>query len=152
MSFRSHRIQVDFETSKKDVFIREKRFIKGTEVSFELSRRSRRQLASLFNEFAPEEFGYRFEKTLVQVKLFEQEYVSRSEARRLLSGLDRFKKVVLDFKDVKSIGQAFADEVFRVFLRLHPSIVLEVKNMSRTLKPMVQHVVDNKSRSRLTIG
>ena len=151
MSFRSHRIQVDFETSKKDIFIHQKRFLKGTEVCFELSKRSRRQLGSIFDEFAPEEFGYRFEKTRVQVSLFDKEYVSRSESRRLLSGLDRFKEVVLDFKGVRSIGQAFADEVFRVFLRAHPSIELQVSNMSSALKPMVQHVVDNVSRPRLTI-
>jgi len=120
-------------------------------VCFELSKRSRRQLGSIFDEFAPEEFGYRFEKTRVQVSLFDKEYVSRSESRRLLSGLDRFKEVVLDFKGVRSIGQAFADEVFRVFPRAHPSIELHVSNMSSALKPMVRHVVDNASSPRLTI-
>ena len=41
--------------------------------------------------------------------------VSRSQARRLLARVDRFRTVVLDFKGVDAIGQAFADEVFRVF-------------------------------------
>ena len=31
--------------------------------------------------------------------------------------IDRFKTVILDFKDVNSVGQAFADEIFRVFKR-----------------------------------
>ena len=113
MSFRSHRTELVFDNNKKDVFVHEKRYQRGTEVVFELKKGSRRDLSSVFSKFAPEAFDYRFEKTRVQVKLFEEDYISRSEARRLLTGLDRFSEVVLDFKGVTSIGQAFADEVFQ---------------------------------------
>jgi hypothetical protein len=79
----------------------------------------------------------------VLVKLYQEEFISRSEARRLLSGLDKFKEVILDFKGVLKIGQGFADEVFRVFKSRHPEISIRVKNMSPALKPIIQHVVDN---------
>ncbi|MFZ5475538.1 MAG: STAS-like domain-containing protein [Myxococcota bacterium] len=36
------------------------------------------------------------------------EFVSRSEARRLLHGLERFREVVLDFAGVPGVGQGFA--------------------------------------------
>jgi hypothetical protein len=86
------------------------------------------------------------------VKLFQKEYVSRSEARLLLAGLDRFKKIRLDFRGVKSMGQGFADEVFRVFLENHPDIEIKTENLSRALWTMVRHVIDNKLKTRLTIG
>jgi hypothetical protein len=50
--------------------------------------------------------------------------VSRSQARRLLARVDRFKVVVLDFEGVDAIGQAFADEVSRVFPAAHPEVEL----------------------------
>lgn len=152
LSLRSHRVVLIFDTARKDVFVQEKRFLKGTEVTFEIRRRTRRSLEKVFETYAPEEFEHRFERTWVLVKLFQEEYVSRSEARRLLSGLDRFKEVRLDFKGVKSIGQGFADEVFRVFLNTHPDIRLKVENLGLILRPMVLHVVDKSSQSRLTIG
>jgi anti-anti-sigma regulatory factor len=36
--------------------------------------------------------------------------------------VDRFKVVVLDFTEVDTIGQAFADEIFRVFVTAHPAV------------------------------
>ena len=151
LSIRSHRIEMVFDNSKKDVFVNEKRFFKGTEVNFELRKRSRKHLSKIFESYAPEEYEYRFERTWVLVKLFQKEYVSRSEARRLLSGLDRFKEIQLDFKAVKSMGQGFADEVFRVFLAAHRDILIKIENLIPALKPLVRHVVDNQSKSRLTI-
>ena len=50
------------------------------------------------------------------------------------------------------MGQGFADEVFRVFLNTHPDIEIETENLSHSLRTMVHHVVDNKSKSRLTMG
>jgi biotin operon repressor len=140
---RSHKLTLEFNNIKDDVFLSEGRFLKGTEVRFGISRRSRRRIDRVFLEYAPEDFDYRFERTKVLVKLYQEEFISRSEARRLLSGLDKFKEVILDFKGVLKIGQGFADEVFRVFKSRHPEISIRVKNMSPALKPIIQHVVDN---------
>ncbi|GAI71454.1 unnamed protein product, partial [marine sediment metagenome] len=35
-------------------------------------------------------------------------------ARRVLTGLENFKTIILDFREIDTIGQAFADEIFRV--------------------------------------
>lgn len=151
VSFRSHKINLAFDNQKEDVFVENRRFMKGTEVSFEISKQSRRRLDALFGEFAPEEFEYRFEKTTAQVRLFQKDCISRSEAKRLLTGLDKFKEIVLDFKGVRSIGQGFADEIFRVFMNGHPDIAIKVENISPSLRQIVTHVVDNKIKERLTI-
>jgi hypothetical protein len=38
--------------------------------------------------------------------------------------VERFRVVVLDFAGVDGIGQAFADEVFRVFSAAHPKVTV----------------------------
>jgi hypothetical protein len=143
VSFRSHRIELIFDGRNQDAFVKQKRFLRGTEVDFEISRRSRRKLQAVFEEFAPADLDYRFDKTRVLVKLFHQEYVSRSEARRLLAGLEKFKLVELDFRDVKSLGQGFADEIFRVYRNAHPGVEFRAVNLSAALQPMIRHVLDN---------
>jgi biotin operon repressor/anti-sigma regulatory factor (Ser/Thr protein kinase) len=150
--FRSHKIELVFDNQRSDIFVAEKRKIQGTEVVFKIKKRSRKNLDKIFTTYAPEEFDYKFQKTKAYVKLYHQEYVSRSEAKRLLYGLDKFKEVVLDFKGVKSIGQGFADEIFRIFMQNHTAISISVENLSPALKQIIKHVIDNKISDRLTIG
>lgn len=152
VSFRSHGLQIVFDNIRKDVFVQRKRFIQGTKVDFEISRHSKRKIAECFHQFAPEEFDYKFDRTSILVKLFQKEYISRSEAKRLVAGLDKFKEVTLDFKDVNSMGQGFADELFRVFISGHPEIKVHVTNAGAPVKIMLSHVVDNKITDRLTIS
>ncbi len=45
--------------------------------------------------------------------------------------------MVLDFEGVAKIGQAFADELFRVFAAAHPSVVLAPINMTEAAARMV---------------
>jgi DNA-binding transcriptional ArsR family regulator len=142
LRFRSHRLELEFHAAEDDVFVRDRRNLKGTEVQFTLSRRSRRKLEDVFQQYSPREFDYRFERTRVQVKLFNREYVSRSEARRLLHGLEQFSVATLDFKNVRSMGQAFADEIFRVFQQRHPTVRLEPTNMGSAVRSVVRHVLD----------
>lgn len=142
MSIRSHRIRIEFDNIRGDVIVEEKRFIKGTEISFSISRRSKRDLSSIFREYSPEMFDFRFERTRVRVNLMIDEYISRSEAKRLLFGLDKFREIILDFRKVKAIGQGFADEVFRVFPRENPGTVIKPVNENQAIAQMIRHVVD----------
>lgn len=64
--------------------------------------------------------------------------VSRSQAKRVLARLERFKEVLLDFKRVTSIGPAFADEIFRVFRSTHPAVHLVVVNASDEVQKMIR--------------
>jgi DNA-binding MarR family transcriptional regulator len=141
---RSHRIQVEWSRIKDDVFVSNPRFLKGTSVSFLIQRSSRLYLEEIFREFAPEEYDFRFLKTRVLVKLLQRDYVSRSEARRLIANLEKFSEIVLDFRDVKSVGQGFADEVFRVFARRHPAIKIAAENTKPAVDAMIRHVASSK--------
>lgn len=137
---RSHRIRLEWSRFKDDVFVSRQRFLVGTRVEFLVERGTRRRLEDVFGEFAPGEHDYRFDKTRVMVKLLQAEYVSRSEAKRLLANLEKFREVVLDLRDVRSIGQGFADEVFRVFAAAHPEIKVSAENSNPVVEAMLRHV------------
>jgi len=51
--------------------------------------------------------------------------------------LESFDTVLLDFKGIKSIGQAFADEIFRVFKLSHPNIGVDVINAAEGVRYMI---------------
>lgn len=88
-----------------------------------LNNHSIRIDSDIFKKYSSED-GISFSKTVVPVTLArygDEKLVSRSQAKQLLSRVDQFESVVLDFAGVDSIGQAFADEVFRVFSRSHPN-------------------------------
>lgn len=110
---------------------------KGTRVRFEVRPDKKTTLKQLFDEYTED---FEFTKTRVVVKLFALgvRFISRSEAKRLLAGLDRFAEVVLDFTGVEEIGQGFADEVFRVWARAHPKVRLKPVNMSEAVEFMVR--------------
>ena len=137
---RSHRIQVEWSRIRNDVFVSNLRFLKGTSVLFTIQRNSRLRIEEVFGEFAPEEYDYQFQKTRVLVKLLQRDYVARSEAKRLVANLEKFREVVIDFRDVKSVGQGFADEVFRVFAGQHPGVKITTENANPAVDAMIRHV------------
>ncbi len=113
---------------------------KGTYVTMEINPNTTKTTLEIFDKYAGEANDYGFTRTHVPVNLslYEGEtLVSRSQAKRLLSRVDRFTEVWLDFKDVKSIGPAFADEIFRVFAKAHPNIRLRWENAN----PMVEKMI-----------
>ena len=103
----------------------------GTAVYMRQANDSRRTMSSVFDAFASSDDDFAFRSTIVPVRLAqlgEDNLVSRSQARRLVARFDQFSRVVLDFSGVQLIGQAFADEVFRVFARHHPQVELTISN------------------------
>jgi len=139
---RSHRIKLSFDRAREDMHVSAMRRLEGTEALFTLSMRSKRKLDALFREYAPEEFDYSFERTKAYVRLFDRNCISRSAAKRLVARLHCFREVVLDFKEITSLGQSFADEVFRVFMHAHPDVMIRLENLTAELIPMVKHVMD----------
>jgi anti-sigma regulatory factor (Ser/Thr protein kinase) len=136
-----YRLRVD--NLVKDVFIEpltpQKR---GTKVTFKLTLPSKKHLNDVFSQFVAEPGEIGFDKTEIKVRLFTSGtvYISRSQARRILAGLDKFKTIVFDFDKVTTVGQAFADEIFRVFQQRHPDISIQSINMIEPVKFMVDRV------------
>ena len=115
----------------------------GTRVRLRLDNDSPRHLKEVFDEFSdPEE--YTFDKTVVPLRLAQHEgekLVSRSQAKRVAHRFERFTRVELDFTGVEEIGQAFADEIFRVFAAMHPDILISPVNTSPAVAQMIRRVV-----------
>jgi excisionase family DNA binding protein len=109
----------------------------GTLAIFEVDAATTRPLEDVFRPFTDEELG--FSRSHVRVKLFEHgsSFVSRSEAKRLLAGLERFAEVELDFDKVESVGQGFADEVLRVWAKQHPQVRLIPTGMNDGVALMI---------------
>jgi len=78
----------------------------------------------------------------IQIKLYKEgiDLISRSRVRQVLTGLEKFKSVILDFDKVPTVGQAFADEIFRVFALKHPGIKIKPINMNEAVAFMVGRV------------
>jgi hypothetical protein len=110
----------------------------GTSVLMTLENHSARTTKEVFDNFSDDDYG--FTKTVVPVRLAQyadEMLVSRSQAKRLLARFDRFKTVALDFQGVETIGQAFADEIFRVFTQEHPDITLVEINANPGVQQMI---------------
>lgn len=92
---------------------------RGTRVRVEVARDAARPLREIFDAHT-EEFEFTRTSCVVQPFEYGVDFVSRSEAKRLVRGLEKFREVVLDFAGVESVGQGFVDEVIRVWAREHP--------------------------------
>ncbi|MEJ2613292.1 MAG: STAS-like domain-containing protein [Candidatus Thiodiazotropha sp.] len=60
-----------------------------------------------------------------------------------LARVERFEYVIFDFEGVQSIGQAFADEIFRVYANSHPNITLHSVNMELDVEKMIKRATSN---------
>lgn len=117
----------------------DKTYINGTKIMMTINPDSEKILRDIFNKFTDEEYG--FTKTCLSVNLVRygaETLVSRSQAKRLMGRLELFKEVMLDFKDVPSIGRAFADEIFRVYQNAHPKINILYCNTTEDVEKMIK--------------
>lgn len=111
---------------------------RGTRVRLEVVPGRVPRLEDVFAAYTDPE-SLRFTRTRATIKLagFGTTLVSRSEAKRLVARLADFERVALDFSGVEAVGQGFCDEVFRVFARAHPEVVLEPVGMNDPVAFMV---------------
>jgi DNA-binding Lrp family transcriptional regulator len=113
----------------------------GTTVFMTVSLSSARTAKQVFDEYSSGPDDYDFAKTVVPVRLAkvgDENLVSRSQAKRLMQRVDKFRCVVLDFDGVGMIGPAFADEVFRVFANAHPHVELGVMRAVPEVQQMIR--------------
>jgi anti-sigma regulatory factor (Ser/Thr protein kinase) len=134
-----------FQSSRdQDWFIGEPKEKKdGTVLYMSINRTSKRYMREVIAEFTEENSDGipKFDKTHILVKLSmlgDERYVSRSQARRIVLGLEKFKYVVLDFKNISTVGQGFVDEVFRVFQSKYPKIKITYTNANDDVRFMIE--------------
>ena len=114
-------------------------FKQGTLIEMVISLDSKKIPKAVFDQYADQEIG--FGKTIVAVALSgdpNDPNLSRSQAKRLLMGLEKFNTIILDFKGVVSVGQAFVDEVFRVFKNEYPNITIHHVGANEEVEFMIK--------------
>lgn len=127
----------------EDWILERQRFQSGTGVFMELSNHTTRTAKQIFDSFTSDD-DYGFTKTIVPVRLTQygdDKLISRSQAKRLLVRVEKFKTVIFDFDDVDTVGQAFADEIFRVFKLQHPDMDLIYLNANKSVQQMISRAL-----------
>jgi hypothetical protein len=74
---------------------------------------------------------------IVSLAAFEGELTSRSQAKRIVARFESFEEVELDFNCVDHIGQAFADELARVWPLSHPNTRMNITNAGESIVKML---------------
>lgn len=128
----------------------------GTLVSMVISARSTRTIREVFERYSSGPDEYSFARTTVPLRMAiigNEHLVSRSQARRVLQRVERFRSVMFDFEDVAQIGQAFADEIFRVFANAHPEVELVAIHAAPEVQQMIRRaeVARDEARSLLRL-
>ena len=126
----------------EDWIMERNRASSGTYVWMELGNHTARTSSQIFEEYSTDG-DYGFTKTVVPVKMAQygnDKLISRSQARRLLARVEQFRTVLFDFDEVETIGQAFADEIFRVFSLRHPEVELIPISANPEIERMIARV------------
>ena len=114
----------------------------GTAIFMQIALNSKRTDKQVFDEYtASEDEDFAFNRTVIPVRLArmgQEQLVSRSQAKRLLSRIENFKYVAFDFNGVFRIGQAFADEIFRVYTLRYPEVIIQAINTNIEIDKMIK--------------
>ena len=139
----SHHLRFSHAPRADDAIAEQSADTPGTRVCMRLANDSPRVMREVFDAYTdPEE--YSFDKTVVPLRLAQYEgekLVSRSQAKRVSHRFERFKRVELDFSGVSDIGQAFADELFRVFVAAHPTVRITPINTEPAVAQMIRRAI-----------
>lgn len=72
--------------------------------------------------------------------------LSRASARSVLGNISAIDEAVLDFSDIRSVGPAFADEIFRVIANDNPKLALISINANEQVTAMIRRALAAKER------
>jgi DNA-binding Lrp family transcriptional regulator len=114
--------------------------VPGTTVQAEIDVQNPKDLTAVFAEYT-QDFEFSRTRTVVRLFSIDTEFLSRSQAKRIVHGLEKFREVVLDFEGVDLVGQGFADEVFRVWAERHPEVLLIPAGMNGPVAFMVERAI-----------
>lgn len=123
----------------------------STSILMKISVASHRILEETFKNFSVTDSSG-FNITQVPVALLQHDrndLFSRSQAKRIMSRADKFKEIILDFQGVENIGQAFADEIFRVFINQHPQLILKWININPKIEELIQKTIKAEKDSKI---
>lgn len=127
----------------------------GTYLRLIISKSSVRILKDVFDMYTNDDFSFDKSHIRIQLGKYEEDsYVSRSQAKRLLAGLGKFRTIILDFKNIRNVGQGFVDEVFGVFGLEHKEIHFIISNANEDILFMLRRGLKDREipQSRISIS
>lgn len=114
---------------------------KGTRIVMQIANDCSRKIQEVFARFTnPNDFSFCKTRFLLALAAMEGDLTSRSQAKRAVVRFEQFNEVEVDFAGVEHVGQAFVDELLRVWPLAHPSTQITVANASARVSAMIQHV------------
>lgn len=120
-----------------DEYLRDVKQRKGTTVTCIIKINTRRKIKDVFDKFTGED--YEFDQNVVKINLSKHKrLMSRSEAKRLLLGLDEYTVLDFNFENVNEVGQGFCDEIFRVYANRQPGKLLSYHGASDVVRYMIE--------------
>jgi len=120
-----------------DEFLRAIRQRKGTTVTCTIKLNTRRKIKDVLDKYTGDD--YEFNQNIVKINLSKHKrLMSRSEAKRLLLGLDDYAVLDFNFKNVDEVGQGFCDEIFRVYANRNPGKVLSYHGAADVVRYMIE--------------
>ncbi len=137
----SDQLIFDYSEFNGDLLTERAKSALGTQVMLMISNDNPHFPDEILKKFEDADYG--FAKTIIPLRQSSEDgnLISRSQAKRVLIRIDQFKKVILDFAGINTIGQGFADEVFRVFQSQHPAVTFYPINTNAQVSDMIKHVV-----------
>ena len=130
-------MEFTIDNTRADEFLRDIKQRKGTTVTCRIKKNTRRKIKDVFDKFTGDD--YEFDQNIVKINLSRHErLMSRSEAKRLLLGLDEYSVLDFNFKNVAEVGQGFCDEIFRVYANRNPGKILSYHNASDVVRYMIE--------------
>ncbi len=119
----------------------------GTLIAMTIANDSKTTSKDIFDKFCDsEELTFYKTRFFLSLAALEGNLISRSQAKRVSARFDSFSEVELNFSGVDTIGQAFADELIRVWSINHPKTKLTITNANNNVIKMINHI---KSRTDL---
>jgi anti-sigma regulatory factor (Ser/Thr protein kinase) len=112
----------------------------GSIIKMTIHIKSTTGLMALFKRYQdPETLAFNRTEIIVELsRLSDEPFISRSQAKRIIFGLEKFQQITLDFSGVRLVGQGFVDEIFRVFTASHPTIRINTVNANSDVTFMIQ--------------
>jgi anti-sigma regulatory factor (Ser/Thr protein kinase) len=121
----------------------------GTRVRWEMDPETTQPIADVFDAYSNEDDLFTKTRTVVKLFGFGVRFVSRSEAKRLMRGLERFEEVIVDFTGIEEVGQGFVDEVLRVWPTQHTETSVHPVGMTGPVEFMVRRGLPPSTRPDL---
>ncbi|OIO18756.1 MAG: hypothetical protein AUJ23_03060 [Candidatus Magasanikbacteria bacterium CG1_02_32_51] len=130
-----------FHNILDDIFVEDVKSFLGTQLFFIISLDTKKTIKDLFDKYtdtASETYTFNTSEVIVKLFQFGDNMISRSQAKRVIEGMEKFENITLDFKDVHTVGQGFADEIFRVWQSQYPNIKIDYRHANENITFMLK--------------